>query len=339
MVDQRIRAMYEAIRQRMLALLKVPAAPHPPAGSPGSLQIFRAGENYYNLRLTSWGAAQLIALAAIVFWTAMLIDVEATARSRRATLAPPTASPSFPDAERKNAAPDKRLSPGHLAISGSSGFADKIRTITEAGKKTSLTKGNRHPLREWLDDYRQMSVEIALVLPPWTFPLIWALKITAFVLYLFQIPVTYAARRLDYEMRWYMVTDRSLRLRYGVWKITESTMSFANVQQVVVSQGPLQRWLGLANVEVKSAGGGAVHPKHEEHDMHTGIFQSVTNASQIRDLILERLREFRAAGLGDPDEKSAPVMSSPSISEISPGTLGAAREFLAEAKALRSALS
>lgn len=312
--------MYEAIRRWMLALLKVPAAPHPPAGSPGSLQIFRAGKNYYNLRLASWGAAQLLALATLVFWAAMLLDVEATARSRRASPPPPT--------------------PAHPAQSQPSTLADKIRTITDAEKKSksSSTHGRRPSVRELIDGYKRMLVEIALVLPAWAFPLIWALKITAFVLYVIQVPVTYAARRLDYEMRWYMVTDRSLRLRYGVWKITESTMSFANVQQVVVSQGPLQRWLGLANVEVKSAGGGTVHPEEMEQDMHTGTFQSVTNAPQIRDLILERLRQFRAAGLGDPDEKSSQVMAASSPPATSSDTLVAARDFLAEAKALRSAL-
>ncbi len=331
--------MYETIRREMLALLKVPAAPHPPAGSPGSLQVFRAGKNYYNLRLTSWAATQLIALAAIIFWTAMLIDVEATAQSRRATLGPPTDSASVPRAEGNKAEGTQRPVTGPTAKAKASSFADKIRTITEAEKPAATKNGRYRPFREALDDYKRMLVEIALVLPTWTFPLIWALKITAFALYLFQIPVTYAARRLDYELRWYMVTDRSLRLRHGLWKITESTMSFANVQQVVISQGPLQRWLGLANVEVKSAGGGSVHPKQPEYDMHTGIFQSVTNASQIRDLIVERLRRFRAAGLGDPDEKSAQVMSPSSTPTTASDTLAAAREFLAEAKALRSALS
>ena len=331
--------MYEAMRRQMLALLKVPAAPHPPAGSPGSLRVFRAGKNYYNLRLTSWGAAQLIALAAIVFWTAMLIDVEATARSRRAALASPAASPSLPGTQGNNSEGIQRPAPGRPVKSRPSSFADKLRTITEAGGNSSAKNGNRQGIREWTDSYKQMLVEVALVLPLWAFPLIWALKITGFFLYLFQIPVTYAARRLDYEMRWYMVTDRSLRLRSGVWKITESTMSFANLQQVVVSQGPLQRWLGLANVEVKSAGGGTVHPKEKEHDMHTGIFQSVTNASEIRDLILERLRQFRAAGLGDPDEGLAGVVLPTFASNGSADTVTAAREFLAEARALRQVVS
>ena len=62
--------------------------------------------------------------------------------------------------------------------------------------------------------------------------------------------------RLDYEQRWYVVTDRSLRLRTGVWSVREMTMSFANLQQITVTQGPLQRLLGLADVRFQSAGGG-----------------------------------------------------------------------------------
>jgi len=145
-------------------------------------------------------------------------------------------------------------------------------------------------------------------------------------------------------LRWYMVTDRSLRIRYGVWKISESTMSFANIQQVVVSQGPLQRVLGLADVKVQSAGGGSGGGHGSEHsssgeDMHLGLFHSVTNAPEIRDLILERLRRFRESGLGDPDEKSAIAPTSPLTHATPADTLAAARELLAEAKALRLSLS
>ena len=118
-------------------------------------------------------------------------------------------------------------------------------------------------------------------------------------------------------------------------------MSFANIQEVVVSQGPLQGLLGLADVKVKSAGGGGGggHSKDEGADMHSGLFHCVTNAPEIRDLILERLRRFREAGLGDPDEKpaiEAPAATSPAA--FSPDALTAARELAAEARALRSAL-
>ena len=130
------------------------------------------------------------------------------------------------------------------------------------------------------------------------------IKIAGILAYFAQLPVTYLIARLDFELRWYMVTDRSLRIRHGVWKISESTMSFANIQQVVVSQGPLQRALGLADVKVQSAGGASGGDKHHSggsgEDMHLGLFHSVTNAPEIRDLILDRLRRFRESGLGDP---------------------------------------
>jgi membrane protein YdbS with pleckstrin-like domain len=189
--------------------------------------------------------------------------------------------------------------------------------------------------------FKQACVELALVLPAGAFVVIWAVKIFSFSVYLLQIPLTYAIRRLDYEMRWYMVTDRSLRIRRGIWRVSEATMSFANIQQVSVSQGPLQRLLRLADVKVQSAGGGSGgHHDHHKADMHTGLFHCVPNAPEIRDLILDRLRRFREAGLGDPDEK---LLTEPHTiggnPRISPETLSAVRELAAEARALRAAIT
>ena len=53
--------MYESLRNQILDLLKVPPAPRPPMGDPASLKVFRAGRNYYKLRMTSWTIAQLFA--------------------------------------------------------------------------------------------------------------------------------------------------------------------------------------------------------------------------------------------------------------------------------------
>ncbi len=107
--------------------------------------------------------------------------------------------------------------------------------------------------------------------------------------------LTYAALRLDYELRWYVVTDRSLRIRTGIWKVQELTMSFANLQQVMLSQGPVQRFLGIADVLVQSAGGGGSEHGHQtrESSLHAGYFHGVDNAAEVRDLILARLRHFR----------------------------------------------
>jgi hypothetical protein len=264
-----------------------------------------------------------------------LHGVEATVREQRSTR--PTLAP---------------LTPENFVASVNS------RTMSPA-ERAQGKKPNNRQIEGW-EGFKQALVELALRLPPWAFPLIWVLKLIGFTLYLAQIPFTYAVRRLDYELRWYIVTDRSLRIRTGLVRLQESTMSFANLQQVEVKQDPLQRLLGLADVHVQSAGGGGGGQQGRGQgqmidSLHTGIFHSVDNATEIRDLILDRLRQFRQAGLGDPDDHHehphvGGVLSSSTIAAASAtaesrdaslansDALAAVREVLAEARALRTAL-
>lgn len=332
--------MYEVLRNRALALLKVPPEPHPPLGDPASLRVFRAGRNYYRLRLTGWAVAQVFALAGIVFWTGMLIEVERRAkRAEAADMVSASTTEAAPAADtvvtpRRTHRRDPRFDAWRDR------FAKNVRVAAADARadKTGLAAG----LASGWSASRQVMVEVARITPLWVFPLVWALKIIGIVLYLFQLAFSYATRRLDYEMRWYMVTDRSLRLRHGVWTVQESTMSFANIQQVVISQDPLQRLLGLANVKVQSAGGGSGDERHGGEDMHVGYFHSVTNAEEIRDLMLERLRRFRESGLGDPDEKSAATPAMPRVAPAIPRDTelhAAACELATEARALREVLT
>jgi membrane protein YdbS with pleckstrin-like domain len=147
--------------------------------------------------------------------------------------------------------------------------------------------------------------------------------------------------RLDYELRWYMLTDRSLRIREGVWSVREMTMSLANIQNIAVSRGPLQRLLGIADVKVQSAGGGIGASRSDGSgqsgviSMHEGVFRGVADAPAIRDLLARRLEVFRDAGLGDGDEVMQPRTSTP---DNDAGDLRAAMMALsAEASALHRA--
>lgn len=122
----------------------------------------------------------------------------------------------------------------------------------------------------------------------------------------------YAVLRLDYEMRWYMVSDRAIRIREGIATVKEKTIAFANIQNISLKQGPLQRLLGIADVEVRTAGGGASeHHKGGnenamEEPMHVGYFRGVDNAEAIRDLVRAGVRRQRDSGLGDPDDVPHP---------------------------------
>lgn len=168
-----------------------------------------------------------------------------------------------------------------------------------------------------------------------------AMELIGIAGFLIQLPVSLLLVRLDYEMRWYIVTDRSLRIRSGVMSVRESTLTFANIQQIAVAQGPLQRWLGIYDLEVTTAGGGAGggghHGRHGQADsMHRGFFHGIANAPEVRELIVERLRQFRDAGLGDPDEVTAEPPSPPL--EGGNSLKAAADDLLDEVKRLRAVL-
>jgi membrane protein YdbS with pleckstrin-like domain len=117
--------------------------------------------------------------------------------------------------------------------------------------------------------------------------------------------VAYVAIHLRYDTTWYVMTSRSLRLRRGIWTIHETTITFENVQNLAVHQGPLERFFGIGNVLVQTAGGGG-QTTHEGQAAslggHRGLIEGVADPESIRDLILPRLRQARTAGLGDDDD-------------------------------------
>jgi membrane protein YdbS with pleckstrin-like domain len=313
--------MIDALNRRLLALLRVPHDPEPPAGGPGTLRVFRAGRAFYRLNLAGWMIKQVFALAAFVFWFWVLMQWESSARIAADNSQPPDPPQPVQQAE---AQPE---------TAGENADASKS---TPEGARRKARKKNIRP--------EVLLAKYAHTTPSLIFTLLWVAKGVSLAVYCVQLPVTYLVLRLDYEQRWYLVTDRSLRLRSGVWSVRELTMSFANLQQITVSQGPLERLLGLADVCVQSAGGGGAVAGHQGAQMaslHQGVFHAVENAHEIRDLIVERLRRFRETGLGDPDEVKpaasapAPVTASASANE----SLPAARELLEEIRQFRAAIT
>ncbi len=306
--------MFNRLRTWLLQVLRVPPEPEPPFGNPASTRIFRASPKYYSFRLLGWGIGQLFALFGLIIGIIIMLTIENKAeeiRNRPVVQTVPQVQPENSSAEVEPR-PKKKLKQNH----GVHSFINAAATV------------------------------VAKIPPGWFF-LVWFFELMGVLFYLSQLMLTYAALRLDYEMRWYVVTDRSLRIRTGIWKVQELTMSFANLQQVVLSQGPIQRFLGIADVLVQSAGGGGSEHGHKAHEasLHAGYFHGVDNAAEVRDLILARLRHFRETGLGDPDEVRHPLPASnlavptTAISAtVESDAILAARELLEEARQLRIAV-
>lgn len=320
--------MYRRLTEFVLRWLRVPPRPQPPHGDPASLRVFRAGDNFLRLRLVRWGTTQLIAMIGVIFWFGVFSDLENEVERIRQERARPQPAATTP-------APTPSPATGSVV--------QETAPKAAKAKRRAARRNGGNPWRP-IDSFYAWQYGTASFLarlPKLALSGLWVFETAGLILYFVQLPVTLILARMDFDLRWYMVTDRSLRIRHGVWNVAESTMSFANIQQVVVSQGPLQRLLGLADVRVQSAGGGGhSDPQQQDkagEDLHSGLFHAVTNATEIRDLILERLRHFREAGLGDPDDKRAVTEIARPLASPGSSAADAARELLAEAKALRTA--
>ncbi|MCA9127847.1 MAG: PH domain-containing protein [Planctomycetales bacterium] len=139
---------------------------------------------------------------------------------------------------------------------------------------------------------------IMLITIPWiglllTIP-IWAIMILPDI-------VAYIAIHLQYDTTWYVLSDRSMRIRRGIWTIHETTITYDNIQNVSIRQGPLQRYFAISDVLVETAGGGASTGKGEGASAtgHSGLFEGIGNAEEVRSLILAKWRASRTSGLGD----------------------------------------
>jgi hypothetical protein len=172
-----------------------------------------------------------------------------------------------------------------------------------------------------------------------------ALELVAVAFFVVELAVSWLLLRLDWEARWYMVSDESLRIREGLFRTHERTMTVANIQNLSIRRGPLQKLLGIADLEVRTAGGGkssSDQPGSSGTDLHVGRFRGIENATALRDRIEASLRRHRDTGLGDPDDAHPDPPTAAGAAATSgvgypPPVVAAAEALRREAGALRAA--
>lgn len=117
-----------------------------------------------------------------------------------------------------------------------------------------------------------------------------------------KVLLMYITTRIDYDLRWYLITDTTLRVRYGVFSIREITVSFGNVQNVRIVQGPVERLFDISTLIVDTAGGG--NADRDPHiKAHRAVMRGIENPKEVRDMILSVLKMNKHSGLGDPDDE------------------------------------
>lgn len=183
----------------------------------------------------------------------------------------------------------------------------------------------------------------------------------AWVAFVGQAIFSLAVLRFDFDMRWYILSDRSLRIREDPHGPGEDD----DVRQHPEHRDPAEpdpaavRDLRRRGPE-RGGGAGDAHgaARSSADSPHLAHFRGVDNPEEIRTAIRERIRMHRDSGLGDPDEAAAAIAATPAVATAaaSPGAPGssatpvggapaashpaldAARELRDEMRMLRRAL-
>ena len=131
---------------------------------------------------------------------------------------------------------------------------------------------------------------VVVIVEPWLGALLF---VPMLALAIMPDVVAYIALRLRYDTMWYVMNERSIRIRRGIWIIQETTITFENIQNVLVTQGPLQRWFGIASVVIQTAGAGAAgRIRRSRRALALGLIEGVADA--------------RAAGLVSGEDEGGP---------------------------------
>lgn len=170
----------------------------------------------------------------------------------------------------------------------------------------------------------------------------WAIALLPVALVIAFLPdvIAYVAIHLKYDTTWYVVSDRTLRIRRGVMTVTEMTITFENVQNVKVRQGPIERRFGFGDVVVETAG---VRMVGAGEGMRAGaneaVIRGVADLEGMKARILQHVRASKSAGLGDERQGEAHGVA-PTRSHAGPAWtrehMGALRAILDELRALRA---
>ncbi|MEE4273118.1 MAG: PH domain-containing protein [Thermoanaerobaculales bacterium] len=128
-----------------------------------------------------------------------------------------------------------------------------------------------------------------------------------------------------YHTMRYRFSDEGVSMRWGILFRKEINLTFARIQDIHLMSNFVERWLGLARIQIQTASGSA------KAEM---TIEGITDARALRDFLYERMRG--AKGLDVP--RPAPAASGTRAAAAPDEAAGLLREAAAELRALRVAV-
>ncbi|MBK9250227.1 MAG: PH domain-containing protein [Ignavibacteria bacterium] len=109
-------------------------------------------------------------------------------------------------------------------------------------------------------------------------PLVALILIPIKIILVAKLLLMFIVTRISFDLRWYIITDTSITVRQGAWTVREITVSYQNIQNVSVSQGPLERYFGFANLQIDTAGSGGAHTHGKGENPNRAVLRGIINA-------------------------------------------------------------
>jgi membrane protein YdbS with pleckstrin-like domain len=129
--------------------------------------------------------------------------------------------------------------------------------------------------------------------------------------------IAYIAIHLRYDTLWYVMSERSLRCRRGIWVILEHTITFENVQNVHVKRGPVQHLFGISDIIVETAGAAEGEGGNVFAVGNKTIMEGIDNPQEIRERVMERIRASKGTGLGiEPERRQSAAWRRPHVEAL-----------------------
>jgi putative membrane protein len=123
----------------------------------------------------------------------------------------------------------------------------------------------------------------------------------------------------------YVVEEEGITMRWGVLFRKEISLTYARIQDIHLTSNFVERWLGLARIQVQTASGSS------SAEM---TIEGLREFEAVRDFLYARMRGARDHGPGAPTGR-VPAAADPSMQALA-DTL---REVAAEVRALRAAVT
>lgn len=138
---------------------------------------------------------------------------------------------------------------------------------------------------------------------------------------LLALPVLY----FRYHTMRYRFDDEGVSMSWGILFRREVSLSYGRIQDIHLTSGIFQRWLGLADLHIQTASGTAAAEM---------TIEGLLEFEAVRDFLYSRMRGVRKSDATAPVSASAPSVSVGGSQEI----VAALREVTAELRATRAAL-